>query len=91
MIRYSKEECRGKKDYVPSEYYEPEYRCLSDDSLEYYLYWRQCAREGKYGTTDEGYLWLYECELINAYDDVEYVLDQLSGLSRAYDRYLEYG
>lgn len=74
-------------DYVPSGYWQPEYRCLPKEALEYYLYWRHCAREGRYGATDEGYLWLYQCELINVYDDDKYVLEQLKGLAGAYDRY----
>ncbi len=76
-----------ERAYVPSGFQQPEYRCLSKEALEYYLYWRHCAREGRYGATDEGYLWLYQCELINVHDDDEYVLEQLKGLAGAYDRY----
>ncbi len=89
MLRYSGQKPSGEREYVPSGYLEPDYRCLSPEALEYYLWWRECAREGKYGATDEGYLWLYKCELINAHEDIRYVLDQLSGLSRAYDKYIK--
>ncbi len=88
MVRYSKTESPGERRYIPSGFKRPDYRCLSAESREYYLWWRECARKGKYGVTDEGYLWLYRCELINAYEDRRYVLDQLAGLTRAYDRYL---
>ncbi len=88
MIKYSKKEAPGERKYIPSGFKRPSYSRLSAKAREYYLWWRQCAREGKYGATDEGYLWLYKCELINAYDDMRYVLDQLAGLARAYDKYI---
>ncbi len=83
---YSKVEPPGERRYVPSKFRTPHYGCLSPEALDYYLWWRERAREGKYGMTDEGYLWLYKCELINAYEDHRYVLDQLAGLAKAYDR-----
>ncbi len=87
MIKYASKEPSKKCEYVRSGFKRPSYRDLSPDALEYYLWWRECAREGKYGATDEGYLWLYKCELINAYEDHQYVLDQLAGLARTYDRF----
>ncbi len=89
MIDHADLDFREKREYVPSGYNEPDYRCLTKDALEYYYYWRHCAREGRYGPTDEGYLWLYECELINVYDDDEYVLEQLAGLAGAYDKFFD--
>ncbi len=87
MIEYAAKEPSGECRYVRSGFKRPDYSRLSPEALEYYLWWRKCAREGKHGVTDEGYLWLYRCELINAYEDRRYVLDQLAGLARAYDRY----
>ncbi len=88
MARYSKQQPSDEWEYVPSGCRKPDYHHLSPEALEYYLWWRECARNGQYGTADEGYLWLYKCELINAYDDMRYVLDQLAGLARAYDKYI---
>lgn len=78
----------GPSSYVPSGSRNPEYRSLTPEALEYYLFWRECAREGRYITADYGYLWLYQCELINSGSDHGYVLGQLAGLSKAYDRYV---
>ncbi len=88
MARYLEQKPSDEWEYVPSGCKEPDYNHLSPEALEYYLWWRECARTGRYGATDEGYLWLYKCELINAYDDIRYVLYQLAGLSRAYDKYI---
>ncbi len=90
MIKYSEKEAPGERKYIPSGFKRPSYSRLSAKAREYYLWWRQCAREGKYGATDEGYLWLYKCELINAYDDDQYVLGQLAGLAKAYDEFFGY-
>lgn len=84
--RYVDMEPEGPCPYVPSGRRFPDYRNLSPEGLRFYLYWRSRAREGVYGETDEGYVWLYVCELINhGYDD-GYVMRELAGLAHAYDR-----
>lgn len=59
------------------------------EAVRYYTYWRDMARDGRYGETDDGYLWLYRCELINSGADDGYVLEQLAGLARAYGEFYE--
>lgn len=85
MQRFSRVSSVGIRSYVPSGCGTPEYARMETAALEYYLYWREQARSGRYGETDEGYLWLYRCELINAESDDGRALEQLAGLSRAYD------
>ena len=87
MVKYAAKEPSKECMYVRSGFRKPSYRSLSPDALDYYLWWRGRAREGRYGATDEGYLWLYKCELINAYEDRDYVMEQLAGLAKAYDGY----
>lgn len=85
MQRFSGIPPVGVRAYVPSGCSTPEYARMDTAALEYYLYWREQARSGRYGETDDGYLWLYRCELINTDPDTGHALGQLAGLSRAYD------
>lgn len=48
--------------------YSPQYDQLSREQLEYYLWWRQCLREGRYIKTNLSYIYLYTFELINCAD-----------------------
>lgn len=85
LARYTGAEPNGPCDYVSSGCRTPQPSRMTAQELQYYLYWRSLAREGRYGRTDQGYLWLYRCELINDPRGPDYVLDRLAGLGRAYD------
>ncbi|MCQ2070572.1 MAG: TerB N-terminal domain-containing protein [archaeon] len=74
----------GPLRYVPSGFWTPDYRHMSDRSREYYLYWRTCVRRERYPPTDLGYLWLYCCELANTWDRPQETLDGFYRLTRAY-------
>lgn len=77
----------GPCPYIPSGSDNPDFRHMSKGAIQYYLQWRNRTRDGRYGQADDGYLWLYECELINDDRGSGYVLDRLAGLARAYDRF----
>lgn len=46
----------------------PQYSQLNTDQRAWYFYWRSLVREGKYPSTDFGYVMLYIYELINLSD-----------------------
>ena len=49
----------------------PQYVQLTADQRAWYFYWRSLVREGKYPSTDFGYVMLYIYELINLTDMLE--------------------
>ncbi len=51
------------KEYVPFYSYAPRYSQLNKAQLNYYLWWRQNARNGVFTKTDESYVMLYAYEL----------------------------
>lgn len=51
------------KEYVPFYSYAPRYSQLNKAQLNYYLWWRQNARNGIFKKTDESYVMLYAYEL----------------------------
>lgn len=90
LIAYSREEPDGPCGYVCSGSSRPDFRHMSPEAVQYYLYWRGLAREGRFGRTDEGYIWLYECELINDTTvSKETSLERLAGLARAYNQFFD--
>lgn len=80
----SSSESGGPRPYVPSEYANPDFRSFNDSQRGFYLHWREMARQGRYIDTDQGYVWLYLCELVNSQSDPEEVRSQMVGLQRAY-------
>lgn len=55
-------------DPVPFFSYVPQYAQLTHAQRNFYLYWRDRAREGEYLPCDISYLWLYIYEIINLPD-----------------------
>ncbi len=51
--------------HVPFFSYVPQYSQMTRGQLEWYLWWRECQREGKTVTTDYSYVLLYAYEIIN--------------------------
>ncbi len=70
------------KEYVPFYSYAPRYSQLNKAQLNYYLWWRQNARNGIFEKTDESYVMLYAYELAATGDgeDKEAALDMLCSL-----------
>lgn len=58
-----------KADFVSFFSYMPQYSDLSDAQYKYYLWWRECVRNGEFLPTDASYIFLYIYEII-ALDDV---------------------
>lgn len=70
--------------------YMPQYNQLSRSQLEFYFWWRSCARIGKFIDVDYSYILLYAFEIINLSDnhDVKFLQEQLFSLWLSYrDRY----
>ncbi len=72
--------------YVPSGYTTPDYRSFSDEQRGFYLRWREEVRNGVYGDTDQGYVWLLLCELINSESDPELNLGIMRGMGLIYEQ-----
>ena len=58
-------------EYVPFFSYVPQYDQMNREQFSYYLWFRDCARRGKYIKADQGYLFLYIFELINLGDKAD--------------------
>ncbi len=71
---------------VPFFSYVPEYSQLTKAQLDWYLWWREQAWQGKYLDTDYSYILLYASEIINTggHSSPEWGQRQLCGLWRAY-------
>lgn len=54
-----------KSDFVPFYSYQPQYSQLNSEQKNFYFYWRDCVRRGKYIKTDYSYLYLYVYEILN--------------------------
>lgn len=65
-----RDEVRGQCEYIPSECSTPDYRILNSEQRDYYFFWRSQLRKGECLRTDEGYVWLFLCEIANL--DVQY-------------------
>lgn len=60
-----------KCDRVTFFSYVPQYSQMSRAQLEWYLWWRECVRNGEYLQTDYSYVLLYLYELINLSEKLE--------------------
>ena len=71
---------------VPFFSYVAQYSQLSRRQLEWYLWWRECVRNGRYLKTDVSYIYLLSFELINLGNsiDTRQSLDLLIGLWQNY-------
>ncbi len=67
------------KEYVPFYSYAPRYSQLNKSQLNYYIWWRQNARNGVFTKTDESYIMLYAYELAATAEseDIGLSLDRL--------------
>ncbi len=77
--------------HVPYFSYVPQYNQLGRDQLAFYLWWRTCARRGKYIDADYSYVLLYIFETINLSGEHDYAAlrDVLFGIWMAYrERYV---
>ena len=72
--------------YIPSGFTNPDFRSFSEEQRGFYLRWRQDVRNGIYGDTDSGYVWLLLCELINSESDVIGNLEIMRGMGLAYEQ-----
>lgn len=70
------------KEYVPFYSYSPRYSQLNKAQLNWYIWWRQNARNGNFIKTDESYVLLYAYELAATPDseDRQAALDMLCSL-----------
>lgn len=71
---------------VPYFSYVPQYNQMSREQLEFYFWWRSCARDGRYIDTEYSYILLYAFEIINVCSEhgAEFLRDQLFSLWLAY-------
>lgn len=70
--------------YVPSHSRKATYRQMDRRQTAFYIRWRTEVLSGRYGYTDEGYMWLLLTELINLEEDPERTRAVLEGMRRAY-------
>lgn len=78
------DEIRGECEYVPSDHPTPDYRMLGSEQRDYFFYWRHCLSLGRCERTDEGYIWLRMCEIINSDMDYDRAVDELSLMHSSY-------
>ena len=76
----------NKCDFVPFFSYMPQYSQLDIPAKQYYFYWRDMIRRGKYIKTDYSYIYLYVYEILNLPDKIpaEQGIHLLTSLWRAY-------
>ncbi|MGN0098164.1 MAG: hypothetical protein ACI38Y_02415, partial [Candidatus Methanomethylophilaceae archaeon] len=86
IIQYADAKPGPRMEYIPSEMLRPEHSKLTKGRLEYFIQWREDVRNGTYGKTDRGYIWLLMTELLNHGDPKE-SLNIMLGLRDAYDPY----
>ena len=77
---------RGERRYIPSGMMRPSYTLMDTEQLEYYLHWRDMARNGVYLDTDRGYLWLFLTETINMSRDHDQTVFLLGDMVSHYER-----
>ena len=58
---YKTEKC----DFAPFYSYMPQYSQLTRDQKNYYFYWRDCVRRGKFIKSDYSYIYLFVYEILN--------------------------
>lgn len=63
---YKTEKC----EFAPFYSYMPQYSQLTQQQKNYYFYWRDCVRRGKYIKSDYSYLYLYVYEILNLPDKI---------------------
>ena len=75
-----------KSDFAPFYSYMPQYSQLTVPQKNFYFYWRDSVRRGKYIKTDYSYLYLYAYEILNLPDKIgrEQGLDMLTELWSRY-------
>lgn len=75
-----------KCDFVSFYSYMPQYSQLNSAQKNFYFYWRDSVRRGKYIKTDYSYFYLYVYEILNLPDKIEKQegLDKLISLWLAY-------
>lgn len=83
-IEYSYHVGGDPAPYVECGYLRPDYAALNKGQLEYYYWFRECVRNGKYIDTDRGYVWLLLCEIAVAEKDFEYGMKIITGMLDAY-------
>lgn len=72
----------GPHPYVMCYCRKPSHIGMTPNQRSFYLYFRDCAREGKFIDTDEGYMWLLLVDLIN--NNYENSLETIIGIRDAY-------
>lgn len=73
-----------RSDYVKSGIWTPSYASMNDEALNYYLYWRENVRRGRFLRTDMGYIRLFVSELITFNEDPK---NDLALMTRLVDEY----
>ncbi len=76
----------AKCDFIQFYSFMPQYSQFNSQQKNFYFYWRDCVRRGKYIKTDYSYFYLYIYEILNLPDKipVEKGLKMLIELWRAY-------
>ena len=76
----------SKCEFVPFFSYMPQYSQLDMPARQYYFYWRDMIRRGKYIKTDYSYIYLFVYEILNLPDKIpaEQGIKLLTNLWRAY-------
>ncbi len=79
---YKTEKC----DFAPYYSYMPQYSQLTSAQKNYYFYWRDMVRRGKYIKSDYSYVYLYVYEILNLPDKIgpEQGMEQLCRIWREY-------
>lgn len=75
-------------EFEPYYSYVPQYNQLTSAQLDYYLWWRECFRNGRPIKIDYSYVLLYIYELINLgeHQDLRYAQEQLTSLWNCYHK-----
>lgn len=60
----------SKCEFVPFFSYMPQYSQFNPQQKNFYFYWRDCVRRGKYIKTDYSYFYLYIYEILNLPDKI---------------------
>ena len=71
-------------EYVECNRLRPDYVALNKAQLDYYYWFRDCVRNGKYIDTDRGYVWLLLCEIAVAEKDYDRGMKIVTGMLKAY-------
>lgn len=63
--------------FVPCDIERPDYNCLSEEQIRYYVRWRDALRKGEMLEFEPGYMYIRVCELINIPEDLDSSLKQI--------------